>query len=304
MDEIVKAISSDGFVLISAISARELTERARLIHNPSPVVTAALGRTLSAASILGSSLKKEGASLTVRINGGGPAGSIIVVSDNEGNVRGYVQNPAADLPKNKAGKLDVGGVVGKRGMLSVIKDFGEGEPHRGSAELVSGEIAEDFAAYFAVSEQIPTACALGVLVGRDLSVIAAGGYFVQLLPGAPEGVIGASERNVAATGAVTDILKDENAGKLLERVMDGFSPRILERRTVVYRCPCSRERVLSAVSSLDKAELEDMEREGSPIEVTCQFCDSVYTFSGCEIHGRAMRDATGCGCFYNVADSL
>jgi len=283
MDEIIKAISSDGYVAISVVSSRGLTERARKIHKTSPVVTAALGRTLSAASIIGSDLKKDGASLTVRINGGGPAGSIIVVSDDKGYVRGYVQNPAADLPKNRAGKLDVGGVVGKKGMLSIVKDFGVGEPYRGSVELVSGEIAEDFAAYFAVSEQIPTACAFGVLVDRDSSVLSAGGYIVRLMPGAPDATAEAVEKNVAAAGFVTDVLKDGNTDRLLESVLSGFSPRILERRVIAYECPCSRERVLSAISSLDKRELADMEREGKPIEVTCQFCDEVYTFGFEEI---------------------
>ena len=283
MDEIIKAVSNDGFVSISAISSAELTERARIIHNSSPVVTAALGRTLAAASIIGSALKKKGASLTVRINGGGPAGSIIVVSDNDGNVRGYVQNPAANLPKNAAGKLDVGRVVGKSGMLSIIKDFGEGEPYTGSAELVSGEIAEDFAAYFATSEQVPAVCALGVLVGRDRSVLAAGGYLIRLLPGAPDGVIDKVERNVAAAGAVTNVLAEGNAQELIMSVMSGFSPKTLERRAVVYKCSCSRERVLSAVSGLDKNEVEDMMIKDEPIEVTCQFCDMIYTFAPVEL---------------------
>jgi len=283
MDEIIKAISGDGFVSISAISSKALTERARRIHNSSPVVTAALGRTMAAASILGSALKKEGASLTVRINGGGPSGSIIVVSDSEGNVRGYVQNPSADLPNKALGKLDVGGVVGKNGMLSVIKDFGEGEPYIGSTELVSGEIAEDFAAYFAISEQIPTVCAFGVLVGRDRAVLAAGGYIIQLLPGAPDGIIDAVEKNVASTGAVTKALAEGMAETLVSSVMSGFSPKILERMNVEYKCSCSRERILSAIAGLDRTEIDDMEREGKPIEVTCQFCDLVYTFEPFEL---------------------
>jgi len=283
MDELIKAISADGFVFISVISARDLTERARVIHNATPVVTAALGRTLAASSIIGSTLKKPGASLTVRINGGGPAGTIIVVSDEIGNVRGFVQNPAADLPKNPAGKLDVGGVVGNDGMLSVIRDFLEKEPYTGATELVSGEIAEDFAAYFAASEQVPSACAFGVLVGRDRSVLAAGGYIIQLLPGAPDSAIDSIERNVAATGAVTDILKDGGTEALLESAMSGFSPRIIERGKVEYKCTCNRERFLTAVLSLDECELEDMKLKGEPIEVCCQFCEAVYTFGVNEI---------------------
>jgi len=277
-DEIVKAISCDGFVSVSAISSKHLTERARLVHDSTPVVTAALGRALAAASIIGSALKKPEASLTVRINGGGPAGNIIVVSDSNGNVRGFVQNPSADMPKKSSGKLDVGGVVGKDGMLYVIKDFGEKEPYSGASTLVSGEIAEDFAAYFAYSEQIPTVCAFGVLVDRDWSVLAAGGYVIQLLPGAPDGVIDAVEKNVAATGAVSDVLNECGVDCLLESVMSGFSPRVLERAQVEYRCSCSRERFLAAVMSLDRIELDDMKAKAEPIEVCCQFCDAAHVF--------------------------
>ena len=283
MDEIIKAISQDGFVSVSVISSREMTERARLIHGASPVVTAALGRTLAAASLIGSALKKPGASLTVRIDGGGPAGCIIAVSDDEGNVRGFVQYPKADLPNKASGKLDVGGVVGKNGMLSVIKDFGEKEPYTGATRLVSGEIAEDFASYFASSEQVPTACAFGVLVDRDRSVLAAGGYIVQLLPGATDDVVDAIEKNVAATGAATEVLADGGALMLLESVMSGLSPRILERREAAYRCTCSRERFLAAVLSLDKSELDDIREKGERIEVCCQFCEAAYYFETSEI---------------------
>ena len=283
MDEIIKAVSGDGFVAISAISSRGLTERARDVHKPTPVVTAALGRALAAASIIGSTLKKPDASLTVRINGKGPAGSIIVVSDSEGNVRGYVQNPSADAPKLKNGKLNVGGVVGKDGTLTVIKEFREKEPYSGTAELVSGEIAEDFAAYFAASEQVPSACAFGVLVGRDRSVLAAGGYIIQLLPGAPDGVIDAIERNVAETGAVTEVLSAGGVDALLGSVMSGFAPRVLERSSVEYRCTCSRERFLAAVRSLDPGELEDMRMKGEPVEVCCQFCGAAHTYANSEL---------------------
>ena len=276
MDEIIRAISGDGFAAITAINSRELTERARCIHNSTPVVTAALGRTLAATAMLGSALKKDGASLTVRINGGGPAGSIIAVSDSEGNVRGYVQNPSAEAPGIVKGKLNVGGVVGNKGMLSVVTDFGEGEPYTGAAELVSGEIAEDFAAYFASSEQTPTVCALGVLVDRDWSVLAAGGYIIRLLPGAPESVIDAIEKNVAETGAVTNHLSHGDANSLIQSVLAGLSPKILEKQNVEYRCSCSRERVLSVVTGLNATEIEDIMREGKPVEVTCQFCDAVY----------------------------
>ena len=283
MDEAIKAISSDGFVLISAVSTRELTERARAIHKSTPVVTAALGRTLSATSILGSEMKKKGASLTVRINGGGPAGSIIAVSDDEGNVRGYVQNPRAQAPRIEEGKLNVGAVVGNTGRLSVIKDFAEGEPYTGHSMLRSGEIAEDIAAYLAESEQIPTACGLGVLVGNDRSVLVAGGYVVQLLPGAPDEVISAVERNVEQTGAVTDVLASGGIEALLQSVMKGFSPKIIDRRTIEYRCSCSRDGVASAISGLVRSEIEDMRKKGEAIEVTCKYCDAAYTFSNKEL---------------------
>jgi len=283
MDRIIKAISEDGFVSISVISSKDISERARVFHNASPVVTAALGRTLSAASIIGSSLKKDGASLTVRIDGGGPAGIILVVSDYEGNVRGYVSNPDADVPKRADGKLNVGGVVGNDGLLSIIKDFGAKEPYTGATALVSGEIAEDFAAYFASSEQVPTACAFGVLVDRDRSVLAAGGYIVQLLPGAPNELIDRVEKNVEVTGAVTDVLKTGGAEALLESIMLGFAPKIIECLNVEYRCTCSRERFLAAVLSLDKSELDDMKTAGEPIEVCCQFCDAKYVFEPAEL---------------------
>ena len=283
MDEIIKAISSDGFVSITAIDAKGVVERARQIHKTTPVVTAALGRTLAAASMMGSALKKTGASLTVRINGGGLAGIIIAVSDDEGNVRGFVQNPRANVPNKAPGKLDVGGVVGKDGMLSVIKDFCEKEPYTGSTKLVSGEIAEDFAVYFAQSEQTPTACALGVFVDRDRTVLAAGGYIAQLMPDAPDSAIDKLEQNVATVGAVTDTLKSGGVDLLLESVMEGFSPRILERSEVEYKCSCSRERFLAAVLSLEKSEIEDMRQKAEPVEVLCQFCEAAYIFDPCEL---------------------
>ena len=283
MDQIIKAISADGFASIAAIDSRGLAERARIIHDPSPPVTAALGRILSAASIIGSYLKKPGASLTVRIDGGGPAGVFIAVSDDEGNVRGFVQNPWADAPDQVPGKLNVGGVVGAQGTLAVIKDFGEKESYTGTARLVSGEIAEDFAEYFAVSEQTPTACALGVLVGKDRSVIAAGGYIAQLLPGAPEEAADALERRIRSAGRVTDMLAGGSLETMLATVMDGLSPRIIERLPVGYKCNCHRERFLRALLSLGESELEDIRAKAEPIEMQCRFCRKAYVFDVAEI---------------------
>jgi molecular chaperone Hsp33 len=275
-DEILRAVSADGFIQMTAISSRHLTERARLIHNTTPVVTAALGRTLAATSIIGHMLKDPKASVTVRINGGGPAGTILTVSDSAGNVRGYAQNPQADVPKKANGKLDVGGVVGTDGMLTVIKDLNLRDPYVGSTALVSGEIAEDFTRYFYESDQTPSAVALGVLVDTDRSVLAAGGYVVSLLPGAPEDLLETLEQNIAKTGAVTDVLKEGTADDLIRSVLSGFEPRILERSPIEYRCYCSRDRVLGVVSGIDEKELEDIKSAGEPVEVTCQFCDVVY----------------------------
>lgn len=290
MDKIIRAISADGFIKISAVSTKELTEKARQIHKTLPVATAALGRTLAAASMLGSSLKDEGTSVTIRINGGGPLGSILAVSDYSGNVRGYLQNPAVDLPLRTDGKLDVGGAVGKNGTLTVTRDLNLKEPYVGSTELVSGEIAEDLAAYLAESDQIGAATSLGVLVDTDQSVIAAGGYIVELLPGAPDGLAELLEKNIADTGAVTGFLKNDDIEELVNRVMRGSEPKVLDSYPVEYRCYCSRGRVLSALASLGNSELEDIEKEGRDIEVTCQFCDALYSFHPADI-GALMKNS-------------
>lgn len=279
MDELLRAISADGLVKLTAVSTREMTERARGIHHTLPVVTAALGRTMAATAMMGNALKKAGASLTARINGGGPVGTIMVTSDEGGNVRGYVQNPAVDLPLRPDGKLDVGRAVGTDGMLTVIRDLGTGEPYTGSTALVSGEIAEDFTRYFFESDQVPTACALGVLVDRDQSVLAAGGYIVQLMPGASEETAAKLEASVQRAGAVTGMLRALSLEELVYRVLEGFDPEILERDTIAYRCYCSREKVLGALAGISPGELATMLREDRQIEVRCRFCDAVYTFT-------------------------
>ena len=283
-DRIVRAISSDGFVQAAAVCSREMTERARQIHKTLPVGTAALGRTLAAASMMGNALKDGGASLTIQIKGGGPLGTILAVSDNQGNVRGYVTNPGADLPLRSDGKLDVGGAVGHEGTLTVIKDLQMKEPYVGTIDLMGGEIAEDVAAYFVESEQIPTACGLGVLVDRDQSVRAAGGYLIQLLPGADEDTIVKVEGGILAAGSVSAILdKDPDPEHLLRAVMSDFDIRILESSPVEYRCYCSRERVERALISLGAEELEGILREQGSCQLTCQFCDAVYEFSTGEL---------------------
>ena len=285
-DQIIRVLAKDAPVQASAITARGLVERARQIHTTLPLATAALGRSLMAASLLGSQLKGEGASLTLRLKGGGPLGSITVVSDSLGNVRGYVQNPHVELPLKGPGKLDVGRGVGADGTLTVIKDLNLKEPYVGSIPLVSGEVAEDVTAYLTASEQIPSACALGVLVDTDQSVLCAGGYLIQLLPGAGEEVIARLEAGVARAGAVSQSLREGLTGRaLLERVLEGFALEVLTEQPVEYRCYCSRARVEQALASLGRAELEDMIRREQGTQVTCQFCDQVYSFTQGELEG-------------------
>ena len=285
-DQLVRAISRDGFVKAAAVSTRELTERARQIHQTLPVATAALGRLLAAGSMMGSDLKGEGASVTLRIKGDGPLGTLLVVADNQGNVRGSVQNPQADLPIRADGKLDVGGAVGHSGTLTVIKDLNMKEPYVGSVELLGGEIAEDLASYFVESEQIPTACGLGVLVDRDRSVLRAGGYLIQLLPGATEDTIVKVEGGIMAAGPVSALLEqDPDPEHLLRTVMSDFDLKILETQPVSYKCYCSRERVERALISLGRKELEDMLREQGGCQLSCQFCDAVYDFSKEDLEG-------------------
>ncbi|MBE6918862.1 MAG: Hsp33 family molecular chaperone HslO [Ruminococcaceae bacterium] len=283
-DRIVRAISSDGMVKAAAVCSRDLTERARQIHQTLPVGTAALGRTLAAASMMGNALKGQGSSVTLQFKGGGPLGTVLAVADPEGNVRGYVTNPGVDLPLRADGKLDVGAAVGSEGTLTVIKDLQMKEPYVGTIDLLGGEIAEDVAAYFVESEQIPTACGLGVLVDRDQSVRAAGGYLIQLLPGADEDTIIKVEGGIMAAGSVSAILdKDPDPENLLRTVMSDFDIRILESSEVSYKCYCSRERVERALISLGVEELEGILREQGSCQLTCQFCDEVYDFSGEEL---------------------
>jgi len=277
-------MSKDGMVKAAAVSTRGITERARNIHHTTPVATAALGRALAGVSMMGNALKGQGESVTLQIKGGGPLGTVLAISDAEGNVRGYVGDPTVDLPLREDGKLNVGGAVGHDGTLTVIKDLGLKEPYVGTIDLLGGEIAEDIAAYFVESEQIPSACGLGVLVDRDRSVLASGGYLIQLLPGAGEDVIAKVEGGIYAAPSVTNILKDDpDPVHLLQTVLSDFELEILETTPIEYRCYCSRERTERALLSLGSAELEDMLREQGGAELTCQFCDRVHVFSGDEL---------------------
>ena len=283
-DQLIRAISQDGLIKVSAVSTRDLTERARQIHKTLPVATAALGRLLAGASMMGNALKEEAASLTLQIKGGGPLGTLLAVSDHEGNVRGTVEHPAVDIPLREDGKLDVGEAVGNQGTLTVIRDLRMKEPYVGSVGLLWGEIAEDIALYFVESEQIPTACGLGVLVDRDQSVLSAGGYLVQLLPGAGEETAERLEASLRAAGPVTELLKaDPDPEALLRAALPGLALEVLEKRPIAYRCDCSRERMERALISLGREELRAMIDEQGSAELTCRFCDNVQRFTKAEL---------------------
>ena len=279
MDNLVRAITSDGCVSIMALDSTAIVGRAEQIHQSSAVVTAALGRLLTAASMMGCVLKGEENSLTLRVRGDGPIGSMIAVSDEEGNVRGCVGNSIVELPLNPKGKLDVGGAVGQ-GNLFVIKDTGGQEPYVGSVPLASGEIAEDITSYYAASEQIPTVCALGVLVHPDLSVRAAGGYLIQLLPTADDEIIAKVERSWEGVKPVSQMV-DEGLSPLdiCQKVLKEFEVEQLFSTKVEYRCNCSRQRVEAALVSLGRKELETLADEQEQTVIECHFCDKHYQFS-------------------------
>ena len=279
-DYLVRGMSMDGFVKVVAIRSTELVRRGAQIQKTTPNATAAFGRDLTAASMMGNMQKVENGSMTLQIRGGGPIGTITVVSDPEGNVRGCVTEPHVPLVEKYPGKLDVGATVGKGGTITVIRDLQMKEPYVGSAQLVSGEIADDVTAYFAQSEQIPTACALGVLVDRDQSVKVAGGYIVQLLPGAPDDIIDRLEAGVKKAGAVTPMLEQGMTPEdMLGQVCGDLGVVFLETTEVSYKCYCSRERVEAALISLGRKELQEIADEGESFPVECQFCDTVYTFT-------------------------
>jgi len=279
-DHIVRAMTADGFVKAVAISSKDMVERARQIHKTFPTATAALGRALSAASMMGNMQKTEDGSVTLQFKGGGPLGTVLAVSDWQGNARGYVTNPQISLLEKYRGKLDVGAAVGTDGTITVIRDLRMKEPYIGSVPLVSGEIAEDVTEYFAQSEQTPTACALGVLVDTDQSVKQAGGYLVQLLPGAPDDVIDRIEAGISAAGSVTSMLDSGlDPEGMLKKVLGEFELEILEKTPVEYRCYCSEDRVKSTLISLGKKDLQQIVETEETITIDCQFCDTVYRFT-------------------------
>ena len=279
-DYLVRGMSMDGFVKVTAITSTEMVRRGAQIQGTTPNATAAFGRALTAASMMGNMQKVENGSMTLQIRGGGPIGTITVVSDATGNVRGCVTEPKVPLVEKFPGKLDVGATVGTDGTLTVIRDLQMKEPYVGSTRLVSGEIGDDVTAYFVQSEQTGTACALGVLVDRDQSVKVAGGYLIQLLPGAPDEVIDKLEAGIQRAGAVTPMLEAGMTPEdILGQVCGDLGVVFMETTPVEYRCYCSRERVTAALISLGKKELQEIAGEGKTFPVECQFCDTVYSFT-------------------------
>ncbi len=290
MGNLIRAIATDGSLVCTVIDSTSLVAEMERVHQPSATVTAALGRLLTAASIMGRQLKNEKDSVTIRVAGGGPAGTLIAVSDSHGNPRAYVGNPIVEIPLNRYGKLDVAGAVGTSGTLTVIKDVGLEEPSTGSVPLVSGEIAEDITSYYAISEQTPSVCALGVLVNPDLSVKAAGGYLIQLLPGVGDEVADRLEATLKTVPPVSSMIdQGMTPWEIAQKVLDGFEPQLLDEAQVCYTCNCSKARVERALISIGREELERLAQEQESTEVCCHFCNKKYTFSRQELRQLLKR---------------
>ncbi len=283
MAKIIRTISADASVVASAIEGKDIVSQIENIHKTSAVVTAALGRLAMGTSLLGFGLKGKDDTITVRLNGDGPTGSLLAVSDSFGNVKAYVQNPIVELPLNAKGKLDVAGAVGINGSLSVVKDLGLKEPYVGQVPIVSGEIAEDITNYLATSEQVPSVCALGVLVNPDLSVNVAGGFLIQVLPFASDETITQIEKNINSLPSMTKMLSDgKTAEDIAMMVLDGLEPNVLDDFNVEYRCDCSRERVEKALISIGRKDLEEIAQDETTT-IDCHFCNEKYTFTSEQI---------------------
>lgn len=280
-DKIIRCITSDGAVMVSAIDTSNLVYTAATIHQTSPVASAALGRLLTAVSIMGAQLKQKDASITLRVNGEGELGSIIAVSDSSGNCRGYVQNPLCPTEYYPNGKLNVAKAVGKDGILNVMKDYGSGDPYLGQIQLVSGEIAEDITSYYAISEQIPTVCALGVLLDKEShEVLLAGGLLIQLLPGADNGTIDKIEANIGSLEPMTTMLaKGMSIKEICDTALKGFEVEVLDEMPIHYACTCSRERVVNSFRMLQDDEIRSLADEKGYAEASCHFCNKKYRFS-------------------------
>ncbi len=280
MAKVLRCLTQDATVMAMVIDSSDIVARAEQIQQSSAVTTAALGRLLTAASMMGVMLKGKDDTMTLKVRGEGPTGMVMAVADSEGNVRGYVENPVVEIPLKPNGKLDVSGAIGDNGMLYVIRDMGVGEPYVGCVPLTTGEIAEDITTYYATSEQTPTVCALGVLVEPDLSVKVAGGLLLQLLPFCPEDIIDKVEKNIANLGSMTEML---GAGmspmQIVEKALDGMPFDVLDTYEPEYRCTCSRERVEKALLSMGEEELRSLPDEDGNVVADCSFCDNVYRFT-------------------------
>lgn len=293
MDRMIRCITSDGSLMAAAVDTTNIVAIAQELHHTSAVSTAALGRMLSAASIMGAMLKQENASVTMKINGGGPLGSVVAIADSRGNVRGYVEHPEVELPLKPNGKLDVGGGVGRDGLLMVIRDFGEGEPYVGQVRIATGEIAEDITAYYAVSEQIPTVCALGVLVDKEEhQAMLSGGLLIQVLPGAAPEAIDRLEENIRTLEPMTTMLaKGMSMEEICQKALAGFEMEILDEFQVKYVCTCSRDKVVQALSTMRREDIVSLADETGYAEASCQYCAKKYRFSVEELEEIARQAA-------------
>ena len=279
-DYIVNAITSDGAIRVIAADTTELCAKAQKMHKLSPTAAATLGRALTAAAIMGHMQKCPEDAITIQLNGGGPIGRVLAIGNGKAEVKGYVDNPLVDLPLNSKGKLDVGGAVGKNGNLIIIRDLGLKEPYVGQVPLVNGEVAEDLTYYYANSEQIPTAVALGTLIDVDYSVCAAGGFILQLLPGAMDSDIDRVEKTIASISSVTDLIhQGKTPEDIIKILLEGYEIEIFDTSNPVYACDCSRERTDRALISIGKDELEKIINEDGKAEITCHFCDTVYHYN-------------------------
>lgn len=287
MNNLITAISQSGGILVHAVDSTALVADMERVHMTSATASAALGRLLTAAALIGSMQKNSKGSITLKIKGGGPIGTVIAVCDAKGNTRGYCDNPRADSPLNSEnGKLNVGGIVGRNGVLIIVKDNGISEPYTGQVPLVSGEIAEDITSYYALSEQTPTVCALGVLVNPGLTIKAAGGYILQLMPGASDGEIELIENNIAKMDSVTALVDAGNTPEQIAfSVLNGFAPQILDMTSAQYKCNCSRKKMEGIMRGLGKKELFELADEAAETEIVCSYCNKKYLFSSGHLYG-------------------
>lgn len=291
MDKIIRCITSDGSIMATAVDTTNIVYTAQNIHHTSAVTTAALGRLLSAASLMGNMLKKKEAGITLRVKGDGPAGAVVAIADSAGNCRGYVEHPEVEMEKKSNGKLDVGNAIGANGILSVIRDFGEGEPYIGQVELVSGEIGDDITNYYAVSEQIPTVCALGVLLDKENhEVLLSGGMLIQVLPGADEAAITKLEQNAVLLEPVTTMLaKGMSIEEMCRQALAGFEVEILDEAPINYVCTCSAERVTQALATLTPNDIRSLADETGKMEAKCQYCARTYEFTQEDLEKLALE---------------